>query len=138
MDTLYPSSRRYSKKARNDSLIRSKWYKMAGHCSPSIHPPQPRKDSKLIRTQIDDCQVVRHQLPRPTSPQFHSLQIGASNKPARRTSNPQRVHFEKAGVECKRRVEEFRVTQDAVLPVGTTISAAHFVPGQLIDVTAKT
>jgi hypothetical protein len=26
------------------------------------------------------------------------------------------------------------VTEDAVLPVGTTLSAAHFVPGQHVDV----
>lgn len=29
---------------------------------------------------------------------------------------------------------EFRVTPDALLEVGTSISAAHFVAGQLVDV----
>lgn len=33
-----------------------------------------------------------------------------------------------------RKLAEFRVTADALLPVGTQIAALHFVPGQLVDV----
>jgi len=47
-----------------------------------------------------------------------------------------RGHFTKAGVPCKYHVKEFQVTEDAVLPVGTTLNAAHYVPGQFVDVTA--
>jgi large subunit ribosomal protein L3 len=43
---------------------------------------------------------------------------------------------QKAGVQPKRRLEEFRVTADAVLPVGTEITCLHFVPGQYVDVRA--
>ena len=45
--------------------------------------------------------------------------------------------FEKAGVPPKRKLMEFRVTEDALLPVGLELSAAHFVPGQLVDVCSK-
>jgi large subunit ribosomal protein L3 len=38
-------------------------------------------------------------------------------------------------VEPKRKVAEFRVTQDALIPVGAEITADHFVPGQYVDVT---
>ena len=34
----------------------------------------------------------------------------------------------------KRRLHEFRVTPDAMLPVGTEVTAAHFVPGQYVDI----
>ena len=37
-----------------------------------------------------------------------------------------------------RRLEEFRVSPDAVLPVGTPVNAAHFAPGQLVDVQGTT
>ncbi len=45
-----------------------------------------------------------------------------------------RGHFAAAGVPIKRRLHEFRVTPDALLPVGTEVTAAHFVPGQYVDI----
>lgn len=48
--------------------------------------------------------------------------------------NRQLGHYEWAGVPIKRELAEFRVTPDALLPVGTTLNAAHFVPGQFVDV----
>ena len=39
-----------------------------------------------------------------------------------------------AGVPLKRMLAEFRVSRDALLPVGTELTAAHFVPGQYVDV----
>ena len=45
--------------------------------------------------------------------------------------------FQKAGVPPKRKLTEFRVTGNALLPVGTTLNAAHFVPGQYVDVCSK-
>ena len=43
-------------------------------------------------------------------------------------------HYTWAGVPLKRKLTEFRITDDAYLPVGTTLNAAHFVPGQYVDV----
>jgi large subunit ribosomal protein L3 len=43
-------------------------------------------------------------------------------------------HFRAQGVPLKRKLREFPVTEDALLPVGTTISVRHFVPGQFVDV----
>lgn len=45
-------------------------------------------------------------------------------------------HFNKAGINPKRIVKEFSVTPDAHVPVGTSLSAIHFVPGQFVDVVA--
>lgn len=33
---------------------------------------------------------------------------------------------------------EFKVSQDALMPVGTFLNAAHFLPGQHVDITAMT
>ncbi len=48
------------------------------------------------------------------------------------------VHFGKAEVEPKARVVEFRVAEDALLDVGATISADHFVAGQMVDISGVT
>jgi large subunit ribosomal protein L3 len=49
-------------------------------------------------------------------------------------TKPQRGHFAKAKVEPKARLAEFRVSEEAVLAVGSEITAAHFAPGQYVDV----
>jgi large subunit ribosomal protein L3 len=53
-------------------------------------------------------------------------------------AKPQREHFAKAEVPLKKKVVEFRVAEDAVLEVGATIAASHFVAGQLVDITGVT
>ena len=45
--------------------------------------------------------------------------------------------YNRANVLPKRVLKEFRVTEDALLPVGTPLQAGHFVPGQYVDVCAK-
>src|SRR5213079_3016667 len=47
----------------------------------------------------------------------------------------QRGHFAKAKVEPKAKLAEFRVSEDALVDVGAEITAAHFIPGQYVDVT---
>ncbi|EIW71602.1 50S ribosomal protein L3 [Tremella mesenterica] len=84
--------------------------------------------------QIDSCQVIRHSPP-PANNHLHSLQLGASPRAERTTPKPLLGHFKSAGVPPKYRLQEYQVTSDAVLPVGTELSAGHFVPGQYVDVT---
>jgi large subunit ribosomal protein L3 len=50
-------------------------------------------------------------------------------------TQPQRGHFAKAKVEPKAKLAEFRVSEDALVAVGAEITAAHFLPGQYVDVT---
>jgi large subunit ribosomal protein L3 len=69
---------------------------------------------------------------------YVAVQLGAGTKKAKNTSKPERGHFGKAQVEPKAKVAEFRVSEDALLETGATISADHFVPGQLVDVTGVT
>lgn len=85
---------------------------------------------------IDDCQVV--QVKEPEDKNYLSLQLGSGSKRPKQLPATLRGHFEAAGVPLKRKLAEFRVSPDAVLPVGFTLSAAHFVAGQHVDVTGTT
>jgi large subunit ribosomal protein L3 len=46
-----------------------------------------------------------------------------------------RGHFAKAQVEPKKRLVEFRVSEDALLDVGAELLVEHFIDGQKVDVT---
>lgn len=66
---------------------------------------------------------------------YTALQIGAFNHPkAHKISKAVLGQFEKAGVVPKRKLAEFRITEDTALPVGTKVTASHFVAGQYVDV----
>lgn len=58
-------------------------------------------------------------------------------KSSRQLSATQRSLFEKAGVSPKLSVQGFSVSPSGLLPSGTPIYAAHFVPGQLVDVQSR-
>jgi len=82
---------------------------------------------------IDFCQVVAVRTPEKDG--YSALQLGVGAAKVKRVTQPQRGHFARAKVEPKAWVAEFRVTEDAVLPVGSELTAAHFLPGQYVDVT---
>ncbi|KAG1370975.1 putative 50S ribosomal protein L3-2, chloroplastic [Cocos nucifera] len=67
-----------------------------------------------------------------------ALQIGAGQKKEKHLTKPEVGHFRVQGVPLKRKLREFPVTEDALLPVGTPITVRHFVPGQYVDVTGIT
>ena len=78
---------------------------------------------------VDNCQVV--QVKTPETEGYCSVQLGVGEAKLKRLSYTEAGHFKKAGVVPKRHLEEFRVTPDALVPVGTRLSAMHFVPGQV-------
>jgi large subunit ribosomal protein L3 len=65
---------------------------------------------------------------------YTAVQLGWGRAKVKNVSKPNRGHFAKAKVEPKARVAEFRVAEDAVLEPGVSLSAAHFVQGQKVDV----
>ncbi|WP_277969163.1 50S ribosomal protein L3 [Sphingomonas echinoides] len=69
---------------------------------------------------------------------YTAVQLGAGVAKAKNVAKPQRGHFGKAEVEPKAKVAEFRVAEDAVLEVGSTISADHYVAGQIVDIQGVT
>ena len=85
---------------------------------------------------LDDCQVVSVRTADRDG--YVAVQLGAGEAKQKNVNKPQREHFAKAEVPLKARVAEFRVADDALLEVGSTIAASHFVPGQLVDVAGHT
>ena len=81
---------------------------------------------------MDDVQVVsvRNQ----ERDGYNALQLGAGLAKVKNVSKALRGHFGKASVLPKRKLAEFRVTEDAMLDVGSTISPEHFIAGQKVDV----
>ena len=62
---------------------------------------------------------------------YWALQVGAGHRKQKAISLSAAGFFLKQGVPFKHEMAEFKVTEDAIVPVGTTISAAHFVAGQV-------
>ena len=65
---------------------------------------------------------------------YTAVVLGAGTRKAKNVSKPLRGQFARANVEPKAVVREFRVADDMLLEVGAHISADHFVPGQLVDI----
>ena len=67
---------------------------------------------------------------------YTAVQLGTGAVKAKNVSKPMKGHFAKANVEPKKKLGEFRVSEDCLLSVGNELSAEHFVPGQYVDVCA--
>ncbi len=67
-----------------------------------------------------------------------AVQLGTSIAKVKNVSKANRGHYARVKVEPRRKLVEFRVAADAVLEPGAIITAAHFVPGQKVDVTGTT
>ncbi len=86
---------------------------------------------------LENCQVVSHRTADRDG--YVALQVGAGEAKQKNVAKPQREHFAKAQVPLKKKVAEFRVdSEEGLLPVGSTISAEHFVAGQMVDVSGHT
>ena len=82
---------------------------------------------------LDTVQVVAARTEE--SDGYSAVQLGWGRAKVKNVSKPNRGHFAKNKVEPKARLVEFRVDADALLEPGATLSAAHFVVGQRVDVT---
>lgn len=66
---------------------------------------------------------------------YSSIQIGFVDKKEKHTTKPLQGHFEKAGVDFKKYLKEFRLENAADFQVGQEIKADMFEAGDKIDVT---
>jgi large subunit ribosomal protein L3 len=82
---------------------------------------------------LGQCQVVAHRSKDKNG--YVALQLGSGGRKVKNVPKAERGHFAVARVEPKRKVAEFRVSEDALIPVGAEITADHFVVGQYVDVT---
>jgi large subunit ribosomal protein L3 len=81
---------------------------------------------------VDDCAVVAAR--EPDRDGYCAVQLGVGTAKAKRVTKPMRGHFAKAEVVPKKKLAEFRVSEDALLTPGTALSVDHFVVGQSVDV----
>src|ERR1700740_1491394 len=81
----------------------------------------------------DNCQVVAQRTAERDG--YTAVQLGVGKAKVKNVTKPMRGHYAKAKVEPKRRLVEFRVSADALVEVGSELTAAHFLPGQFVDVT---
>jgi len=82
---------------------------------------------------LDSCQVIGHRTAEKNG--YVALQLGAGSRKVKNVSKAMRGNFAAAKVEPKRKIVEFRVPADALIPVGAELMADHFVVGQFVDVT---
>jgi large subunit ribosomal protein L3 len=82
---------------------------------------------------LDKCQVVAQRTEEKDG--YTAVQLGSGFAKVKRTSAAMRGHFAKAKVEPKRRVAEFRVSEDNMIDVGAELAASHFIEGQHVDAT---
>lgn len=85
---------------------------------------------------IDELQVVAARTEEKDG--YTAVQLGWGKAKVKNVSQPNKGHFAKAKVEPKAKLAEFRVDADALLEPGATLSAAHFVVGQIVDVSGTT
>jgi large subunit ribosomal protein L3 len=83
--------------------------------------------------QMDECQVVS--LRSKEKDGYTAVQIGTGKAKANKVTKALRGHYAKAKVEPKKKLVEFRISEDAMLNVGDILSVEHFVAGQFVDVT---
>ncbi|KAI8468615.1 MAG: translation protein [Monoraphidium minutum] len=85
---------------------------------------------------IDDCRVLRHK--GADSDGSDALVLAAGSKREKQLHPRQLGEFKAMGLPPARTLWECPVTPDALLPPGTSITAAHFVAGQYLDITGTT
>lgn len=85
---------------------------------------------------LDNCQVVAHRTVEKNG--YAAVQLGSGLAKVKNVSKAQRGHFAVANVEPKQKIVEFRVSDDALIPVGAELTADHFVVGQFVDVSGIT
>ena len=81
---------------------------------------------------VQDCEVVAAR--RPDKDGYAAVQLGVGRAKTKNVTKPMRGHFAKAKVTPKAKLAEFRVSDNALLDPGTSLSVGHFVVGQYVDV----
>ena len=85
---------------------------------------------------LDDVRVVATRTQ--DNDGYNAVQLGWGHAKVKNVSKANRGHYAKGKVEPAMKLVEFQVAEDALLETGSTLSAAHFVAGQIVDVCGTT
>lgn len=66
---------------------------------------------------------------------YNAVQVAFENKKKNHVIKPEKGHFDKAGIEVKKYVQEFRVEDPSTYTIGQEIKVDLFEAGQSVDVT---
>ena len=83
---------------------------------------------------VGDCSVIGNRTAAKNG--YSAVVVGMQEGKEKHAAKPQIAAAKKDGVKLYRKVCEFRVSEDCVIPVGTQLSAGHFLSGQFVDVKA--
>ncbi|SFO32641.1 LSU ribosomal protein L3P [Cohaesibacter marisflavi] len=81
---------------------------------------------------VENCQVVAQRTVEKNG--YTALQLGVGKAKVKNVSKPMRGHFAVAKVEPKRKLAEFRVSEENLIEVGSELTADHYIAGQHVDV----
>ena len=86
-------------------------------------------------TVIEAGPVVVTQVKTAETDGYDGVQIGFEDQKAHRVNKPMTGHFEKAGVDLKKYLAEFRPEEGEAYEVGQVITVADFEEGSKLDIT---
>ena len=69
---------------------------------------------------------------------YNAIQVGYQDVSAKHVNKPAKGHFEKAGVQAKKHLKEFRLEDADKYEVGAVIAVDTFAAGEKVDVTGIT
>lgn len=87
--------------------------------------------------QVQDCHVIKSLTKEEYDGRTAALIVGGKNVSPFHSSEERMEMYRNAGVPPKQKISTFRVSDNALIKPGTPLYAAHFRPGQFVDVTAK-
>src|SRR5476649_940688 len=79
---------------------------------------------------LAQCQVIAHRTKDKNG--YVALQLGAGERRTNNMIKADRGYFAKAKVEPRRKLAEFRVSEDALIPVGAEITADELPDGEVV------
>jgi len=85
---------------------------------------------------VDNAQVIAQRTKEKDG--YTALQLGVGTVKVKNLTKAVRGHYAKANVEPKRKLVEFRVSEDAMIDVGAAVTVDHFINGQFVDVVGRT
>lgn len=83
---------------------------------------------------VGDCSVIGQRTMEKNG--YVANIMGTREAKVKHVAKPQIIAAQKAGMKPYRKVVEFRVSDDCLVPVGTNMSSGHFISGQFVDVQA--
>ena len=69
---------------------------------------------------------------------YEAIQVGYEDVSPKHVNKPAKGHFEKAGVQAKKHLKEFRLEDTSAYEVGQVIAADTFAAGEKVDITGVT